>query len=76
MNYITEEGVVTEALGNGLFYVRLDSGRYILVYVSGKMRYGRVRVDVGDKVKVQYSIYDQNRGRIIYRYRKLGEGDD
>nr|YP_009578592.1 translation initiation factor 1 [Taxus globosa]YP_009579002.1 translation initiation factor 1 [Taxus floridana]QBK33608.1 translation initiation factor 1 [Taxus globosa]QBK35002.1 translation initiation factor 1 [Taxus globosa]QBK35084.1 translation initiation factor 1 [Taxus floridana]QBK35576.1 translation initiation factor 1 [Taxus floridana]QBK36068.1 translation initiation factor 1 [Taxus floridana] len=71
-NYITEEGVVTEALGNGMFTVHLDSDRDILTYVSGKLRYRRIRIDVGDRVKVEYSPYDKNRGRIIYRNRGIG----
>ncbi len=62
-----KEGVVIETLPSLSFKIRLDEGREILAQLSGKMRLHRIRVLVGDKVKVEMSEYDENRGRIIYR---------
>ncbi len=62
-----KEGVVIESLPSLSFRVRLDEGREILAQLSGKMRLNRIRVLVGDRVRIEISEYDQNRGRIIYR---------
>ncbi len=64
---IEVEGIVKETLPNALFRVELDEGRKILAYTSGKMRKYRIRVLLGDKVKVEISPYDLDRGRIVYR---------
>jgi len=60
-------GVVTEALPNTQFRVELDDGREILAHLAGKMRLHRIRVMPGDKVKLQISEYDLDKGRIVYR---------
>ena len=63
-------GVVTDALPNTLFRVKLDStNEEILAYLSGKMRMYRIRVMPGDKVKVEITPYDESRGRIIFRHK-------
>jgi translation initiation factor IF-1 len=63
-----KEGVVTEALPNTMFRVKLDDeDREILCVLSGKMRLYRIRVLPGDKVTVEMTPYDENRGRITYR---------
>ncbi len=64
---IVIEGEVTEALPNGMFKVKLDSGHEVLAHISGKMRINFIRILPGDKVKVELSPYDLTRGRIIYR---------
>lgn len=61
------EGVVTEALPNAMFTVRLTNGHEVLAYVSGKMRMNLIRILPGDKVKLVMSIYDLTRGRIVFR---------
>ena len=61
------EGIVKETLPNTLFRVELGDVRLILAHASGKMRRFRIRILVGDKVKVEVSPYDPNRGRITYR---------
>lgn len=61
------EGEVTEALPNTMFKVVLDSGHEVLAHMSGKMRRFRIRINPGDRVKVELSPYDLNRGRITYR---------
>ncbi len=62
------EGTVIEMLPGGLFQVRLDdSEREIMVYTSGKMRKRRIRTLVGDRVTVEMSPYDLDKGRLVYR---------
>ena len=63
------EGEVTESLRNGMFRIDLDNGHQTIGYVAGKMRRYRIRIMLGDRVKVEISPYDLNRGRITYRYR-------
>lgn len=64
---IVVEGVVVEALPNAMFNVELDSGQIVLGHLSGKMRTHRIRVLLGDTVRLELSIYDLTRGRIVYR---------
>jgi translation initiation factor IF-1 len=63
------EGEVVEALPNTMFKVQLDSGHEVLAHISGKMRMHYIRILPGDRVKVELSPYDLNRGRITYRFR-------
>lgn len=63
------EGTVVEALPNTQFLVELENGHRILAYLSGKMRKFYIRILLGDRVRVEMSIYDPSRGRITYRYR-------
>ena len=68
-------GVVTEALPNAVFRVKIDSGfekiffekNEILAHLSGKMRIHYIKVLVGDKVKIDISPYDTTKGRIVQR---------
>ena len=62
------DGEVIEAFPNGLFKIQLENGHETLGYTAGKMRRFRIRVYPGDKVKIELSPYDLNRGRIVYRY--------
>jgi len=63
------DGEVTEALPNLLFRVTLENYHQLLAHLAGKMRRFRIRVLPGDKVRVEVSPYDLNRGRIVYRYK-------
>lgn len=63
------EGIVTEALPNAMFRVKLDEGREILCHLSGKMRIHRIKVMPGDQVKVELTPYDEKKGRIVFRYK-------
>jgi translation initiation factor IF-1 len=63
------DGVVVEALPNTQFLVELENGHRILAYLSGKMRKYYIRILLGDRVRVEMSVYDPSRGRITYRYR-------
>ena len=53
-----------------MFRIGLDNGHETLGYVAGKMRRYRIRIMLGDRVKVQLSAYDLQRGRIVYRYKR------
>ena len=63
------EGTVVESLPNAFFRVELDNGHKVLAHSSGKMRMNRIRILPGDKVQVEITPYDLNRGRITYRYK-------
>jgi translation initiation factor IF-1 len=63
------EGEVVEALPNAMFRVELDNGHTVLGHVAGKMRRFRIRILPGDRVRVELSPYDLDRGRIVYRHR-------
>ncbi|MCU0475551.1 MAG: translation initiation factor IF-1 [Anaerolineae bacterium] len=69
---IEVEGTVIEALPNAQFMVELDNKHRILAYLSGKMRKFYIRIAPGDKVRVEMSVYDPTRGRIIFRHRDGG----
>jgi translation initiation factor IF-1 len=60
-------GTVIETLPNAMFRVELESGHRVLAHISGKMRMHFIKILPGDKVTVELSPYDLNRGRIIYR---------
>ena len=61
-------GKVLEALPNAMFKVELENGHQILAHISGKMRMHYIKILPGDKVMVELSVYDLNRGRITYRF--------
>jgi len=63
------EGVVREALPNTMFRVELEDKRVVLAHIGGKMRKHFIRILPGDRVIVELSIYDLDRGRIVYRYK-------
>ena len=63
-------GTVTEALKGTKFRVKLDNDHEVIAYLSGKMRRYYIRILLGDRVKVELSPYDLNRGRIVYRYKR------
>lgn len=66
---IEVEGTVSQALANTQFRVELDNGHEVLAHVAGKMRKHFIRIVPGDRVLVEISPYDLNRGRIIFRER-------
>ncbi|MFW2176289.1 MULTISPECIES: translation initiation factor IF-1 [unclassified Moraxella] len=61
------EGEVIDTLPNTLFKVRLENGHEIIAHISGKMRKNYIRILTGDKVKVEMTPYDLDKGRITYR---------
>ncbi len=64
---IRVEGTVKEALPNAMFRVILEDGHEVLAHVSGKMRMHFIRILPGDKVTLEISPYDLDKGRIVYR---------
>ena len=63
------EGVIRELLPNMTFRVVLENGLEIKAHLCGKMRMKNIRVLVGDRVSVEMSPYDLEKGRIVYRQR-------
>ncbi len=66
---IEVEGRVVESLPNTMFRVEMSNGHKILAHISGKMRKNYIRILPEDRVVVEISPYDLNRGRIVYRYK-------
>ncbi len=64
---IEVEGIVSEALPNTVFKVKLENGHEILAHISGKLRMNYIKILPGDKVKIELSPYDLTKGRITWR---------
>lgn len=62
-----QEGEITEVLPNQMFRVTLENGHQIVAYTGGKMRQFRIRLVQGDKVRVEMTPYDLEKGRITFR---------
>ncbi|MCQ2362023.1 MAG: translation initiation factor IF-1 [Acidaminococcaceae bacterium] len=62
-------GVILEALPNAMFKVELENKHVILAHISGKIRMNFIKILPGDKVTVELTPYDLNRGRITYRFK-------
>lgn len=65
---IEMQGVVAEALPDSRFLVTLDNGHKLVAYTGGKMRKNHIRILAGDKVSLELSPYDLNKGRITFRH--------
>ncbi len=65
---IEVQGVVEEALPNAIFRVRLENGHLILAHISGRMRMNSIKILPGDKVTVEMTPYDLEKGRITFRH--------
>jgi translation initiation factor IF-1 len=66
-DFIEMEGEIIELMPSTTFKVSLENGHEILAHLSGKMRMYKIKILPGDRVKVQISPYDLNRGRIVFR---------
>jgi translation initiation factor IF-1 len=64
---IVVEGTIEEVLPGAKFKVLLDNDHEITAYLAGKMRTFKIRIGVGDKVRVEMTPYDLTKGRITYR---------
>lgn len=61
------EGLVEEALPNATFKVKLDNGHMVTAHISGKLRQNYIKILPGDRVKIEVSVYDLEKGRITWR---------
>ncbi|MCD8198711.1 MAG: translation initiation factor IF-1 [Phascolarctobacterium sp.] len=66
---IEVEGTILEALPNAMFQVKLENNHVILAHISGKIRMNFIKILPGDRVTVELTPYDLNRGRITYRFK-------
>lgn len=66
---IEAEGLVVESLPNVMFKIRLDNDHEVLGHIAGKMRKNYIRIMPGDRVRIELSAYDLQRGRITRRLR-------
>jgi translation initiation factor IF-1 len=64
---ILMDGVVEEVLPNAMFKVRVTETHTIIAMISGKMRMNKIRILMGDKVKIEMSAYDLTKGRVVFR---------
>ena len=63
------EGLVTEILPDARYRVKLDAGQEIIAYTAGKMKKNRIKTLAGDRVTVEMSPYDLEKGRLIFRHK-------
>ena len=61
------EGSIVDVLPNQMFKVELDNGHLVTCYTGGKMRQFRIRLVLGDRVRVEMTPYDLDKGRITRR---------
>ena len=66
---IEVEGTILESLPNAMFQVKLENGHVILAHISGKIRMNFIKILPGDRVTVELTPNDLNRGRITYRFK-------
>ncbi len=66
---IEQDGTIVDALSNAMFRVELENGHKVIAHISGKMRMHYIKILPGDKVKLEMSPYDLEKGRIVYRYK-------
>lgn len=67
-DFLEMDGEVLELLPGATFKIVLEDGREIMGHLSGRMRMHRIRLLPGDKVKLEISPYDLEKGRVVYRY--------
>lgn len=71
---ITFEGLVTEILPDARYRVQLDNGHEVIAYTAGKMKKNRIKTLAGDRVTVEMSPYDLEKGRLIFRHKDASSG--
>lgn len=68
---IKVQGVVTQVLPNAQFKVKVDGhDTSVVAHLNGKMRKNNIKVLLQDKVDLEISVYDMNKGRIIFRHKE------
>jgi translation initiation factor IF-1 len=65
---IEMQGAVTEVLPDARYRVKLDNGHELIAYTGGKMRKHKIRILAGDKITIEMSPYDMDKGRITFRH--------
>lgn len=60
-------GTIEELLPGATFRVKLENDHEVIAHLAGKMRMNRIRLGVGDEVKIELTPYDLSKGRITYR---------
>jgi translation initiation factor IF-1 len=68
------EGLVTEILPDARYRVQLDAGHEIVAYTAGKMKKNRIKTLAGDRVTIEMSPYDLEKGRLIFRHKEKRPG--
>jgi translation initiation factor IF-1 len=63
------EGLVTEILPDARYRVQLDNGHALIAYTAGRMKRNRIKTLAGDRVTVEVSPYDLEKGRMIFRHK-------
>ena len=63
------EGLVIEILPDARYRVQLDAGHEIVAYTAGKMKKNRIKTLAGDRVTIEMSPYDLEKGRLIFRHK-------
>ena len=63
------EGVVTDVLPDSRFRVKLDNDHEIIAYTSGRMKRNRIRTLAGDRVTIEMTPYDLDKGRVVFRHK-------
>lgn len=65
---ITFKGVVTELLPGAKFRIKLENEQLVTGHLAGRLRMNKIRLAVGDEVKIEMTPYDLTKGRITYRF--------
>ena len=74
-NFLSKDGIIEldgtclEVLPNQMYKVELENGHTVIAYAAGRMKKNKIRVLMGDKVKVEISPYDLSKGRVTFRYK-------
>lgn len=63
------DGKCLEVLPNQMYKIELENGHTVIAYAAGKMKKNKIRVLMGDQVKVEISPYDLSKGRVTFRYK-------
>jgi len=63
------DGLVTEILPDARFRVQLDAGHEVVAYTAGKMKRNRIKTLAGDRVAIEMSPYDLEKGRLVFRHK-------
>ena len=61
-------GTVEEVLPNSTFRVKVSNmSQFVLCYMGGRLKQNKIKVILGDNVRIEMSPYDLTKGRITYR---------